>query len=290
MLDIHKVKMNWKQGLPGGLTWFIIGQPKSGKTTATSKWSNKGNAGVLIIDTDRGGQYVEGANIVPCISLKTPIRAKKTKEGKQLVRNGVPEYEAIPPEKRGYFHTIGEDKGKPKAVYSLDEIYKALKEEWSGMPYDTLVIDTVNMLNTWSEQRVCKELKIKTMGDAEFGKDWGRAKKEVLTYILKFQKLVWQTATTLILISHSKQTIMIDNKAQLTPELPRGLANNICGKSDIIGYTTGSNKDNKFEISFQAYDERSIGSRLRPLAQKKLPLDYKAILKEVNSYKESKDE
>ena len=287
MLEINKIKTNWKDGLPSGLTWFIIGQPKTGKTTAASKWSNKGNAGVLIIDTDRGGQYVEGASIVPCISLHTPIRKKVTKDGKQIVKNGKPEYEKIPPNERDYYYTTGENKGKPKSVYSLDEIYKALNEEFIKMPYDTLVIDTINIINTWSEAKVIKELGIKAMGDADFGKDWGRAKNTTLSYVIKFQQLIHRTAKNLVLISHSKQTTMVDNKAQLSPEMPRGIASAICGKSDVIGYTTGSNKDKKYEISFQAYDERSIGSRLRPLAQKKLPLSYDAIIKEVNSYKET---
>ena len=41
-------------------------------------------------------------------------------------------------------------------------------------------------------------------------------------------------------------------------------------------------------ISFEGYDERMVGSRLRPLAQKLLPFDYDSIIKEINSFKEEK--
>ena len=90
----------------------------------------------------------------------------------------------------------------------------------------------------------------------------------------------------LVLISHAKSTVMTDGKAQLAPELPRGLGYGLAAKADVIGYTTASKEDGEYNISFEAYDERVVGSRLRPLAQKVLPLSYDAITKEILSYKE----
>ena len=39
-------------------------------------------------------------------------------------------------------------------------------------------------------------------------------------------------------------------------------------------------------MSFQAYDERTVGSRLKPLAQKTLPFSYKSIKEEILNYEE----
>ena len=52
------------------------------------------------------------------------------------------------------------------------------------------------------------------------------------------------------------------------------------------GYATiGKDKEGRI-LSFRGYDERMIGSRLRPLAQKSLPFSYEKIIKEINAYKE----
>ena len=83
-----------------------------------------------------------------------------------------------------------------------------------------------------------------------------------------------------------KTTTVTDGKAQLTPELPGGLTRALTAKADVIGYVTGDKANGKFNIDFQSYDERAIGSRLRPLVQKILPLDYEAVVNEIKTYKE----
>ena len=58
MLKINKVQTDWKGELPSGLTWYFVGQPKTGKTTNASKWSPGGQEKVLLIDTDLGSDFV----------------------------------------------------------------------------------------------------------------------------------------------------------------------------------------------------------------------------------------
>jgi len=43
-------------------------------------------------------------------------------------------------------------------------------------------------------------------------------------------------------------------------------------------------------VSFQAYDERTVGSRLKPLTGKELEFTYKSIEKEITSYKGEEDD
>ena len=50
MLQVNTIKTDWSDTLPGGITWYFIGQPKTGKTTQASNWSDKGSEGVLVID------------------------------------------------------------------------------------------------------------------------------------------------------------------------------------------------------------------------------------------------
>jgi len=271
--------------MPAGLTYLIIGQPKTGKTTAVSRWSSKGADGVLLIDTDLGSDFVKDANVVTVTGLNAPMRPV-LHEGKQVVKNGQPSNEVVPPEERGFNIRSGKEKGKPLAVYSMIEVYNWISKEWDKLPYDTIAIDTIGEVNSWIEQSVIHELGITAMGEGQWGADWGKARRKNLDVIKRFQDLMKKKGGNLILVSHSKTSQLQDGKVQLGPELPRGLGYSLAAKADVIGYTTASKEDGKYYISFEAYDERVVGSRLKPLAQKVLPFEYSAISNEILKYKE----
>ena len=271
--------------MPGGLTYLIIGQPKTGKTTACASWSPKGSDGVIIIDTDLGSDFVNNANTVTVTSLNAPIRPV-LHDGKQVTKNGMAQNENVPPEERGFSYRSGKDKGTPMPVYSMIEVYNWLAKEWDELPYDTVVIDTIGQVNEWIESTVIHELGITAMGEGQWGADWGKARRKNLDVIKRFQDLIKKKGGNLVLVSHSKTSQMQDGKVQLAPELPRGLGYSLAAKADVIGYTTANKDDGKYYISFEAYDERVVGSRLKPLAQKILPLEYSAISNEILKYKE----
>ena len=273
--------------MPSGLTWFLIGQPKTGKTTASSRWSDKGNDGVILLDTDLGSDFVDGVNAVTISSLNPPMRPV-LHEDKQVTKGGVPQTEVIPPNERGFLARTGKDKGKPIDAYSLIEVYNWLATAWDTLPYETIVIDTIGQVNEWIETTVCEELGISAMGEGQWGADWGKARRKNVDVIKRFQSLIKQKGGNLVLISHAKSTVVTDGKAQLGPELPRGLGYSLAAKADVIGYVTAKKDDGGFYVSFEAYDERVVGSRLKPLNQKQLPFDYKAVCEEILNYKEEK--
>ena len=285
MLNVQKISTDWANGLPGGITWYFIGQPKSGKTTQASGWSSKGKDGVLLIDTDLGADFVDGANVVTVASLNPPTRNKMS-DGVKVVKNGTPVIEVIPPKERGYSHRTGPDKGQPMAAYSLAEVVSSLEQDWDNYPYDTVVIDTIDQVNSWIEDIVKKELSIQEMGEGQWGADWAKARRKNTDAIIRLQRFLKKVGGNLVLISHSKSTVVTDGKAQLSPNLPRGLASALTAKADVIGYTTCNKEDGKYEVSFQSYDERMVGSRLKPLAQKSLPFNFDEIINEIKSYKE----
>ena len=288
MLEVRKITTDWENGLPSGLTYFFIGQPKTGKTTACASWSEKGAEGVLILDTDLGAEFVNDANVVTIASLNAPSRPVM-KDNKQVTKGGKPEYEVVPPTERGFVYRSGQDKGKPMPVYSLIEAYQWLDKEWDKLPYDTVVIDTLGQVNEWVEDIVLQELGITAMGEGQWGADWGKARRKNVDIIKRFQNLIKQKGGNLVLVSHSKTTTVTDGKAQLSPELPRGLGYSLAAKADVIGYSTAQKDDGKYYVSFEAYDERVVGSRLKPLSQKVLPFDYKSIVAEIKSYKEKSE-
>jgi hypothetical protein len=284
-IQVRKVSTDWTK-LPTGLTWYFIGQPKTGKTTQASRWSDKGAEGVLLIDTDLGSDFVNDANTITVTSLNTPTRPQMV-DDKQVSKGGKPVIEPVPSLERGYYHRSGDSVGEPMEVYSMIEVYFWLKENLKKLPYETIVIDTIDHINRWIEQEVCTERGQAAMGDgASWGADWAQARKKNLDIVKKFQTLCKSLGRNLVLISHAKTTVITDGKSQLGPELPRGLSYALTASADVIGYAMASKEDGKFYLSFQAYDERTVGSRLKPLAQKVLEFDYNSVMNEILKYKE----
>tara|TARA_R110000824_G_scaffold80903_3_gene203282 strand:+ start:52 stop:918 length:867 start_codon:yes stop_codon:yes gene_type:complete len=284
-INIKKVSTDWTK-LPVGLTWYFIGQPKTGKTTQASRWSEKGAEGCLLIDTDLGSDFADKANTITVTSLNTPTRAKMV-DGKQATEKGKPQTEVVPNLEREYYHRTGKNTGDPMEVYSMVEVYFWLKDNLKKLPYDTIVIDTVDHINRWIEIEVCGERGQTAMGEgSSWGADWAQARKKNLDIIKKFQTLCKSLGRNLVLISHAKSTVITDGKSQLGPDLPKGLSYALTATADVIGYAMANKEDGKFYLSFQAYDERAVGSRLRPLAQKVLEFDYNSVINEILKYKE----
>tara|TARA_R110000751_G_scaffold144948_1_gene248522 strand:+ start:522 stop:1412 length:891 start_codon:yes stop_codon:yes gene_type:complete len=282
-LPVHKISTDWKS-MPAGLTYYFIGQPKSGKSTNSASWSEKGSDGVLLIDTDLGGDFVDKANVVFCTSLNPPYRKVMVDGVAVKDKDGSTKYEVIPQIERGLYHRAGALQNKPCEAISLIEVFLELKNNWDSLPYDTIVIDTVDEVNKWIEDIVTDELGIDVMGQGQWGADWGKARRKHLDIIKQFQNLIKQKGGNLIIISHSKQSAINDGKVQLSPDLPRGLGYALTAKADVIGYTTGTKDSDDKWISFLSYDERTVGSRLKPLANKTLRFDYKTIRDEILTY------
>ena len=194
--------------------------------------------------------------------------------------------EVVPTNERGFYYRSGDKKGEQMHVYSLAEILTDLMTNWDKYPYDTVVLDTIDQVNSWIEDVVKNDLGIDNMGDGSWGADWAAAKKKNADIVKKLQDFLKKVGGNLILTSHAKQTAMTDDKVQLSPSLPSGLGRTLCAKADVIGYATIDKATQDYYIAFEGYDERMVGSRLQPLAQKLLPFDYEAVLNEIKSYKE----
>jgi len=287
-IKVRKIDVDWSD-MPSGLTWYIIGAPKTWKTTQASRWHKDGAEKVLLLDTDLGADFANDANVIPISSLNTPRRKKLSTDGKTITKGGKVVYEDIPPLERGHHHRTGKQKGKPMEIYSLQEVVIWLKTNWDKLPYEVVVMDTIDEINSWIEKRIEVTKEVSSIADIEWGAGWSQARKENLDIAKRLQTFLKSKGADFILVSHSKPTSLTDGKVQLSPELPRGLAAGLTAKADIIGYTSAKKEDKQVYISFLSYDERMIGSRLRPLMQKTILFDYATVLKEVNNYKEEGD-
>lgn len=282
-IKVRKIAVNWTQ-MPTGLTWYFIGAPKTGKTTQASSWHKDGSEKVLLLDTDLGADFAENANVIHISSLNPPTRYRLSTDGKFIKKDGENVIEDIPPLERGFYYRTGKHKGDPIETYSLQEVFVWLTENWDKLPYEVIAIDTVDQINEWIERRMEALMDVGSIADIEWGAGWAKARKENMDLIKRYQTFCKSKGVDFILTSHSKQTSVTDGKVQLSPELPRGLAASLTAKADVIGYTSASKEDSQFYISFMSYDERMIGSRLKPLVQKKLLFNYDTIMNEVKNY------
>ena len=274
MIEINKIQYKSSDDV-SGLTWYILGQPKTGKTTQTSKWSNTGSEGVIVLDTDLGTDFLENANVVPITSVYPPRRDTDS--------NGLPtgDNEIVPATERGYVHKSGPNAGKPIAVYSIGEIIQALHSEQGLGGFDTIVIDTIDKINEWCETIVKNELGVEDLSKTHFGSGWSKARDMVLDIVVEFQNYAKKNRKNLVLVSHSKESQITDNKVQLGPALPAGLGKKLVAMSDAIGYSTVDKETQKPILSFEAYDERTIGSRIPNLHNKVFEFDYDTIMSAV---------
>ena len=286
-IKLQKVHIDWTKPLQG-LTWYIMGSPKTGKTTQMSNWSSKGQDGVVILDTDLGADYVEGANIIPITSLNPPIRQvihESVPVTEMFNGSTVPKMELVPPAERGFFART--NKNEPMEVYSLVEAIEDLKINWDSKEYkniDTVVIDTIDKVNLWMEVIIEQKLGVDNIADAGFGAGWATVSSKIDKSIQSLQEFLKRRGGTLVLISHCKPSTMIDGKVQLSPNIPKGLAAKLTRRSDIIGVTGIQQGTGAFMISFMGYGERQVGSRLRPLVGKQLPFNYIEIMNELKTY------
>ena len=286
-MKINKNKVEWNK-LPVGLTMLFFGPPKTHKTTEACSWSAKGVDGTLLIDTEFGGDYVDGANRVVCTSFYVPMRPVM-KDGKQMLNaKGLPMVEVVPPEERSYIYQQGEDKGKSMPTYSLAEIIANIFSmiDKGEFTFDTVIIDTIDQINDWVEAEICQELGIKAMGTADFGTDWALARNKVANAVEQMKQKFKRSGINLILISHAKTASIVNKKVQLGPDLPKGLSKKLMGMFELIGYVSINEKTKKAELTFDGYDEIQMGSRLRPLANQTIPFNYQDFVKKIESYTE----
>ncbi len=279
-MNIEIQKTVVEKTFPQCITVLITGMPKSGKTTNSLGWNN-GN--MLSLDCEYGTRFYPGANSIQVRSLFPPKRPKLIDGKHVLTADSKKVMETIPPEERGFFYLSGENQGNPMPVYSLYEVFLFLQKEIDNLPFDGYILDTLDDVNTWIEAAVCEELGISAIGEGSYGADWGKAKTKMQKVILPLKNLFESRGKTFIMIAHSKPTTETDGTKQQSTVLPSGMASAIAAKAELIGFAS-VNKKGEFTIKFQSYQEKQFGSRIKALAQKELPFDYKKIVEEYERY------
>jgi len=151
-----------KLGFPERATWLIYGPPKAGKTTAAATWPEP-----LIIECEPGGADYVKAYIQEIDSFSTD-----------------------------------KEPGWAKALAQLREVYRDLQRKLrqGKFKYQTIVLDTIDMISMWKEQEVARKYGATQLGEAGvYGADFSDHRNEVLNLIRQFQAF----PTHLVILAHT---------------------------------------------------------------------------------------
>ena len=285
--------------LPRGTVYARVGLPKRGKTYWAARWNPTHDpARTLYLDADRCvlryPYHYPNMTTLPIISWVPPTDSS----GKIL-----------PPDQRGYWNNR-----KQIRAWSFKEAIALIRTMASNgvlqEKFDTVAIDTVDILQDWSEayhlsqvnaKRKAEE-RVDTIGElgVVYGSAWSDARNVLIDSIASLVEIVRNVDVDCVLNIHAKTTTQVGNVWQRDPALRGGVTAALFGMVDVVGYcnvqdTTKKDGDDygtvykgqSYVISYTVTSEINTGgSRLGPIVNKTLPNCYKAIMAEYAREKE----
>lgn len=140
-------------------------------------------------------------------------------------------------------------------------------------PYETVAIDTIDVVKDWIYEAVLKDLGIKTMGDAgRSGADWIAGRTRTLALIARFAQL----PVNLLVVAHSRPIQVGEKIIGATVDLPGSLARHTLGAVENILFCTM--KGGTRQIIPQARADVDTGSH-HPILNKigSCPMTYQGL-------------
>lgn len=160
------------------------------------------------------------------------------------------------------------------SIPELAEVIKQLREKKHQYKY--IALDTIDNIAIWYEAIVCKENKVKQIGDMPFGAGYNVVRERVINVIGYLKQL----APHVIIVGHLKRsligsetTVMVDASSL---DLTGRLKNMIMADSDAIGLVHRS-PEGELMISFQGTDSLEVGSRCPHLQNQLMPFQWDKI-------------
>lgn len=236
---------------------IFYGPPKIGKTTELAKLP-----GNLILDAEKGTELIS-AQRVPITSISGPT---------------------------GY-----KDDGTTIAFTSLDAVFDTIvaqgmaEKEKTGKlpkpPYKFITFDTLDMIEEfcivtatekYKQTTIGKSFKEKSVLELPNGGGYYHLRNEVILQIDRFAMI----CEHLILVSHLRDKVLNKGGVEVSVSdlsLTGKLGQIVSAKADVIGYMYREPGKEGMQISFQTFENSTMGARVPRLAGKQMPLDWNQI-------------
>jgi len=169
---------------------------------------------------------------------------------------------------------------QPKDLREFDTLISLLESGHADFrDFQTIAIDTVDVLHDWIENQVCAELNISAIGEAAYGRDYAQVRQRLLSYVGRLKRL----DRNILWIAHSRQAIIEPNApVARTIDLPGKLARFFTAQMDTIGYCFAEEGEGGVLtrlISFKPLNTLEAGSRNPVLQDKVVEMSFEAIKK-----------
>lgn len=176
---------------------------------------------------------------------------------------------------------------------NYEEFIRELRNKKNLNPYETIVIDSFDVVYNWAEENAIASLNksFKTaytiISDFPHGSGWGVSRNNIKRFILNDLFNIIRTGRNVVLILHEKsETIKRNNKESTIFKiaLPGQSSNLVASLASVVGRIYSKEIAGKFEprISFIAGIDDG-GSRIKSLAGKTIPLDFKVLKSVIES-------
>jgi len=166
------------------------------------------------------------------------------------------------------------------SLKDLRKLAKMLVAKYNAgeRPFETITIDTLDVINLWAEGEAKQKLRITDMGDAEYGKDWSESRGITMNLIKSFTILPVST----LFLAHSKWAIVNDIAVGHTIDLPGKLSRFAQAAIENIIFIAADAKGNR-TMYFKPVESVDAGSRNPMLAEMgKCPYGYDELVKLFN--------
>ena len=181
---------------------------------------------------------------------------------------------------------------------SYSEFLKEIRNPKNLKPYNTVIIDTVDIAYEWVEKNTIESLNrnFKTsydsIGSFPHGTGWAMARTATKKFIFNDLFNITRMGKNVVIIAHEKAITITRNGKDETAfklALPGQTSSTVASLADVVGRVYSKSVAGKLEprISFSPGIDDG-GSRIKSLANKDIPLDFTVLKNVVESTKTAK--
>ena len=173
---------------------------------------------------------------------------------------------------------------------SYSEFLKEIRNPKNLKPYNTVIIDTIDIAYEWIEKVTIDALNRRSktaydsIGEFQFGVGWAMARMNTKKFIFNDLFNITRMDKNVVIIAHEKAITITRNGKDETAfklALPGQTSSTVASLADVVGRVYSKSVAGKLEprISFSPGIDDG-GSRIKSLANKDIPLDF-LVLKNV---------
>lgn len=221
---------------------------------------------------------IEPQKITAAVSPQRLFLYGKPKVGKTSAVAQLPKHLIIDTEVKGYdghqllggtSYCEGATSVVVDSLTKLKQCLEYLNENSSD--YDFVVLDTIDHIEAWVTEAVCRQHSVNHIGDIPHGKGWSLARTQVIKIVEQFAR----ASKHIIIIGHQKDGHDDEGVEVQKINLTGKLKVHLCSIMDGVGRIT--REEDKLMVDFRTGINTDAGCRVPTLAGQLIELKWDAV-------------